>query len=144
MDENRPVLKFNRRRWADEGSVRQGRIAAYGQRSGVGVRNEISPRSFLLRSPDRDVLGETVARQEFQGPMQRELLRVSRGDLPTDDELTVVLFDDQIADSAVGQLSDFCLDLLRQGRPGAGTITDHGVTLGEMQNIAALGESELK
>ena len=76
--------------------------------------------------------------------MQRELLRIPRGDLPTNDELASVLFDDQITDPAVGQLSDFRLDLLRQSRSGVSTVKDHGVTLEEMQNIAALGKSELE
>lgn len=74
--------------------------------------------------------------------MERELLRMPRGDLPADGELALILLDDKIADAPVGELADLCLDLLRQSRPGVKTIDNHGVTLWERRYKAASTEPD--
>lgn len=96
-----------------------------------------------MASAHRDILGETFARQELKRSVHRELLRMTRGDLPADDHLATFFSDDQIADTPVRQLTNLRLDLLRQARPDVRSIQDHGAALEEMQNKAALEEPAL-
>ena len=69
-------------------------------------------------SADRDPLGETITREQFERPMQSELLRMPRWRLPADNHLSLDLFDDEVADPSMGRLANFAFYPLRQARSG--------------------------
>jgi hypothetical protein len=89
-----------------------------------------------VRSADGDILSESLAREELESPMHRELLGMPGRDLTADDHLPPDLLDHEVADPSVGELANLRLDLLSQGRAGVRTIKSHGVSLGEMLNQA--------
>lgn len=86
------------------------------------------------RSADRDVLRETIARKEFEGPVQRKLFCVARRNLPAHDHLASDFFHHEVADPAVSELANLGLDALRQAREGVRTIESHGVSISKVRN----------
>ena len=118
MVENRLALKFN---WKGGKAPARGPCPTWWEYGRGGV---------VRPSADGDVLGEAFARQQLEGPMQRELLGVPRGDLAADDHLALDFPDNEVADSPMRELADVRLDPLRQARPGVRSIENHGVTLG--------------
>jgi hypothetical protein len=67
-------------------------------------------------STDRNFFREAITRKQFEGPLQGKLLRVSRGNLSTDNHLSLDLLDDEITDPSVGKLANVGFNPLRQAR----------------------------
>jgi hypothetical protein len=80
------------------------------------------------RSGDRDSLGETVAREQLEGPVQRELFRMPGWGLSTDGHVSLDLLDHEIPDPAVSELANVRFNPLSQARPSIQTIESHGVS----------------
>ncbi len=117
MVENRSALKFNPRRrvggrssWAQAGPA----SACGGPDGEVGCGSEGEERC-ATDQPIGDVLRESVAREQLEGPVHRELLGVPGRSLAADDHLALDFLDDEIADPSVGELADVRFDPLRPG-----------------------------
>jgi hypothetical protein len=80
-------------------------------------------------SADRDFLGESIAREQFEKPMERELLRMARRGDSTDDHLSLYFRDRQIANPAMSRLANLRLDPLSQAWQYLGRIKHHDVSL---------------
>lgn len=65
-------------------------------------------------SPHGDDGGEPITREQFQGTVQSQLLRMMRRRLATDHEPSLHLFYKEIANSTVSRLPNSSLHLLHQ------------------------------
>lgn len=92
----------------------------------IGQRGCLNSFAADHRSANRDVFGESIAREQLEYAVQSELLRMSRWGNSADDDLSLNLRDRQVPDPAVGRLANLGLHPLSQTRRCLGQIKHDG------------------